>query len=85
MAMGVGHKIPSLPGMLLASIGWETVSYKNIDPGKLIMFQGKTTHPRILNSTNLIWCRKKIKERNKLEWVEREMGLGKDFGESKYN
>lgn len=65
MAMGVGHKIPSLPGMLLASVGWETVSYKNIDAGKSIVFQWKTTHPRILNSANLTWCGGKENKRKK--------------------
>lgn len=68
MAMGVVHKIPSLPGMVLASVGWETVAYKTIDPGKSIVFQWKTKHPRNLGSTNLTWCREK-KER---KWVEKE-------------
>lgn len=81
MAMGVGHKIPSLPGMVLASVGWETVSYKTIDPGKSIVFQWKTTHPRNLDSTNLTWCREKKRKK-----VSREgMGLGRDVGGSKYD
>lgn len=82
MAMGVGHKIPSLRGMALVSVGWETVSYKTIDPGKSIVFQWKTAHPRNLDSTNLTLCRVK-KKRNK---VSREgMGLGTDVGGSKYD
>lgn len=69
MAMGVGHKIPFLRGMVLASVGWETVSYKTIDPGKSIVFQWKTAHPRNLDSTNLTLCRVKKKE---TKWVEKE-------------